>query len=115
MCFLPAGIGANGKIELYKNIYPKSRPVRHTFTERHTHTGRESHLCVSFIGDDTLLRSGEWDLMSQAPAHDSPMGEPHVREENGGKITRKGGRDRDCEEPEKMRAREIKERKRMQS
>lgn len=69
----------------------------------------------SFIGDDTLLRSSEWDLISEAAADNSPKGQQLVREENGRKITSRGERDRDCEEPEKMREGEIKEGKRMQS
>lgn len=78
--------------ECFIKTYPKSRPVRHAFTETytHTHTGRESHLCVSFIGADTLPCSSEWDLMSEAPACDSPMGQPLVRAENGGNITKEG-------------------------
>lgn len=85
--------------ESFIKTYPKSRPVRHAFTERdthtlaHAHTGRESHLRVSFIGADTLPCSGEWDLMSEAPACDSPTGQPLVRAENGGEITREGERE----------------------
>lgn len=41
--------------------------------------------------------------MSEAPACDSPTGQPLVRAENGGKITREKGRKKDSKEPEKMR------------
>lgn len=73
--------------ESFIKTYPKSRPIM-SDTHAHTHTGRESHLRVSFIGADTLPCSGEWDLMSEAPACDSPTGQPLVRAENGRKITR---------------------------
>ena len=66
---------------------------RHSHTHIYTHTGQESHLCVSLIGADTLPCSGEWDLMSEAPVCDSPTGQPLVRAANGGKITREGGRE----------------------
>lgn len=69
--------------------YPKSRPDRHTHTPMHTlthlFTGRQSHHNVSFIGADTLQCSSEWDLMSEAPAYDSPTGQPLIKVQNGAK------------------------------
>lgn len=101
--------------DFFLKTYPKSRPVRRTFTQRHTVTGRESHICVSFIGDDTLLCSNKWVLMSDGPAYESPTGQPLVIWKWRKKIMSKGGRDRGSREPENMREGEAKEGKKMQS
>lgn len=62
---------------------------------------------MSFIGDDTLLCSCEWDLMSEAPACNSPMGQPLVRAENK-KIATTGNWDRACKELKKSETKEGK-------
>lgn len=73
----------------FMKTYPKSRPDRHTHTPMHTlthiYTGRQSHHNVSFIGADTLQCSSEWDLMSEAPAYDSPTGQPLIKVQKGAK------------------------------
>lgn len=87
--FFPAGRGTNGRKALYKNISQIQARQAHTHTPMHTlthiYTGRQSHHNVSFIGADTLQCSSEWDLMSEAPAYDSPTGQPLIKVQKGAK------------------------------
>lgn len=65
-------------------MYSESRPVRSALAETHLcSVPGGSLMAVSFIGVDTLPCSGEWDLMSEAPACDSPTGQPLVTAGNG--------------------------------
>lgn len=76
----------------YRRIPNPGQPGTHIYSEAHSqtrmHTGQQSHHNVSFIVADTLPCSSEWDLMSEAPAYDSPTGQPLIKVQKGAK----GGR-----------------------